>query len=182
MKWWEERFIIEYLALKHMWLQIPPSQSRTLSQGFWVNWNISMYGCYYYYFKMVAFISCKSPIRWPVIGCLPCRRDPGPCLPPSAGWGPLRHVWEVDAERTQGTQPVHGDRPRDRTHPGIGALTCPPRPHVPLLQETGAEPGAQLGWHHCCSAALRWGEKCWVAGKVKLLIIRLINVDWVACD
>lgn len=86
------------------------------------------------------------------------RRNPGSRLPASPRWGPLRQGGEVDAERTQGTQPVHGDRPRDRTHSGTGALPRPPRPDVTVLQETGPQPGAELGWHHCRAAAVRWDD------------------------
>lgn len=61
----------------------------------------------------------------------------------------------MDAERTQRTQPVHGDRPRDRTHAGTGAFPDPPRLNVAVLQEAGPQPGAELGRHHRCAAAVR---------------------------
>lgn len=83
------------------------------------------------------------------------RRNPGPRLPAPSGRSPLRHGRAVDAERTQRPQPVHGDSPRDRTHAGAGALAGAPRSHVAVLQETGPQPGSELGRHPRCAAAVR---------------------------
>lgn len=61
----------------------------------------------------------------------------------------------MDAERTQGAQPVHGDGPRDRTHSRAGALPRPAFSDVTVLQETGPQPGAELGRHNRSAAAVR---------------------------
>lgn len=79
----------------------------------------------------------------------------GPRFPAPSGRSPLRHGREMDSERTQRAQPVHGDGPRDRTHFGVGALTSASCPHVTILQETGTKPGTQLGRHHRGAAAVR---------------------------
>lgn len=86
------------------------------------------------------------------------RRNSGSRLPASPRGSPLRHGGEVDTERTQGTQPVHGDRPWDRTHSGTGALPRPSCSHVAVLQETGPQPGTELGRHHRRATTVWWDD------------------------
>lgn len=85
-----------------------------------------------------------------------CRRNPGSRFPASSGRSPLWHGWEVDAEWTQRTQPVHSDCPRDWTYSWTGALPCPSCSNVAILQETRPQPGAELGRHHRSAAAVWW--------------------------
>lgn len=99
-----------------------------------------------------------SPLPLNGFSPLTFRRSSGSRLPASPGRSPLRHGGEVDAKRTQGTQPVHGDCPRDRTHSGTGTLPSPSCLNVAILQETGPQPGAELGRHHCSAAAVRWDD------------------------
>lgn len=103
-----------------------------------------------------ALILCGTlPLTF---SALTLRGNSGSRFPASSGGSPLRHGREVDTERTQRTQPVHGDCPRDRTHSGTGALPGPSRSNVAVLQETRPQPGAELGRHLCSAAAVRWED------------------------
>lgn len=154
----ENSEILEFLNLKSTLMQL-----FSLHCVLFVTWKLPVSKWKERLFRVFndLFNTWSSTILQVLKSFFSFRGNSGSRLPASPRRSPLRHGGEVDAKRAQGPQPFYGDRPRDRTHSGPGALPRSSRSDVAVLQEARPRAGSELGRHYCRAAAVRWEHGAW---------------------